>query len=401
MNVLIADKLEAFAVDALRALGAVVTVKTGLDAAALADACADAHILVVRSSKVPALVFEKSKRLSLVIRAGAGVNTIDVKAASAHGVFVANTPGKNAIAVAELAMGLLVSLDRRIPDNVAALRAGRWEKGKFSEAAGLCGRTLGLVGLGDIGREVAVRARAFGMNVLGYSRSLTDERARELGVTRMQSLAALFEAADVVSLHVALTSETRGLVGAELLGKLKPGAILLNTSRAEVCDEPALLTAVRERGLRVGTDVLSGEPTGKAADFRHPLSDEPNVYVTHHIGASTEEAQNEVAQAVVGIVAAFQGTGEVPNCVNLCARSPATHQVAVRHEDQVGVLAAVLGAISEEHFNVEEMENVIFDGGQARCCVIRLSQEPTAALVAALERVPHVLGVAVYRLAHG
>jgi len=398
MNVLIADKLEAFAVDALRALGATVTVSTGLEGDALAAACAAAHILVVRSTKVPAAVFERSKKLALVIRAGAGVNTIDVKSAAAHGVFVANCPGKNAIAVAELTMGLMVALDRRIPDNVSALRSGRWEKGKFSEAAGLAGKTLGIVGMGDIGRELAARARAFGMQVIAYSRSLTDLRATELGVVRKQNLEPLFESADVVSLHLALAPETKGLVGASLLSRMKPGAILLNTARAELIDEAALLDAVTKRGLRVGLDVLDGEPAGKAADFRHPLADQPNVYVTHHIGASTEEAQNAVAREVVRIVEEFLATGTPPNTVNLCARSPATHQLAVRHEDKVGVLAGVLGAISEQHFNVEEMENVIFDGAKAACCVIRLSAEPSDALVAAVEALPHVLGAGVYSL---
>jgi D-3-phosphoglycerate dehydrogenase len=400
VNVVIADKLEKSVIQALEEMGARVSVQPGIEGDALAAACGDAHVLIVRSTKVPAAVFERSRKLSLVIRAGAGVNTIDVRAAAAHGVFVANCPGKNAIAVAELAMGLLISIDRRIPDNVAALRAGRWEKGRFSAAAGLAGRTLGIVGLGDIGAEVAVRARAFGMHVVAWSRSLTDARSRELGVARMPSLEALFECADAVSLHLALVPETKGLVGAALLSRMKPGAILINTARAEIVDEPALLDAMRTRGLRVGADVLSGEPSGKSAELRHALGDAQGAYVTHHIGASTEQAQEAVAQEVVRIVRAFRDTGTVPNCVNLCARSSATHQLAVRHEDRVGVLASVLGAIKEHHLNVEEMENVIFDGLRAACCFIRVSAEPAEGVVAAIEALPHVLGVGVYRLAH-
>lgn len=400
MKVVIADKMEAFIVDRLRGMGAAVEVSPTLEGDALAAACSDAQVLIVRSKKVPAPVFERARKLALVIRAGAGVNTIDVDAASAHGVFVANCPGKNAIAVAELTMGLLVSLDRHIPDNVAALRAGRWEKAKFSEAKGLAGRTLGIAGFGDIGREVAVRAQAFGMNVLAWSRSLTPQEADLANVTLVPSAASLFERADIVSLHLPLTAETRNLVNADLLSRMRGGGILLNTSRAEVCDEHALLEAVKTRGLRVGLDVLCGEPAGKGADWRHPLADAPGVYVTHHIGASTEQAQNAVAEEVLRIVSAYVGTGEVPNCVNLCARTPATHQMVIRHEDRVGVLASVLGAVSRHHFNVEEMENVIFDGAKAACCFIQVSHEPTHELLEELEGLPHVLGVAVATLRH-
>jgi D-3-phosphoglycerate dehydrogenase len=398
MKVLIADKLEAFAVEALRQLQLEVVVEPGLKVAALAEACASADILIVRSTEVPEAVLARSRRLALVIRAGAGVNTIDVRAAAARGVFVANCPGKNATAVAELAMGLLVALDRRIPDNVGAMREGRWDKKTFSEARGLAGRTLGLVGLGQIGREVLSRARAFGMRVIAWSRSLDDEKAAALEVERAPTLESLVAAADVVSLHLALTPETRGLFGRDLLFRLKPGAILLNTARAELVDEKALLDAVRERGLRVGLDVLRDEPDAKACSFESELGRHPAVYVTHHIGASTEQAQNAVAAETVRIVRTFLETGQVPNCVNLCARTPATHQLAVRHEDRVGVLAGVLGEISRQGVNVEEMQNVIFDGAKAACCFIQLSTEPSRELISAVEAQPHVLGVGVHRI---
>jgi D-3-phosphoglycerate dehydrogenase len=398
MKVLIADKLESFAVTELQKICSEVVMDPSLKGDALAEASAGADILVVRSTEVPSKVFERSRRLALVVRAGAGVNTIDVKAAAARGVFVANCPGKNATAVAELALGLLVAIDRRIPDNVAALRAGRWDKKTFSEARGLAGRTIGIVGLGQIGRELLKRVQAFGMRTLVWSRSLTQAAAEDLGVERAASLEALLREADVVSLHLALTPETRGILSRERIGLLKPGAVLLNTARAELVDEEALLDAVRERGIRVGVDVLAGEPEVKAGEFRSALADHPNVYVTHHIGASTEQAQNAVAEETVRIVRSFLETGVVPNCVNLCARSPATHQLAVRHEDRVGVLAGVLGEISRHGLNVEEMENVIFDGAQAACCFIRLASEPRSELLLALEKQPHVLGIGVQRL---
>src|SRR4051812_31705174 len=184
--------------------------------------------------------------LSLVVRAGAGYNTIDVATASKRGIYVSNCPGKNAIAVAELAIGLLLSLDRRIPDNVADLRAGTWNKKEYSKAAGLFGRTLGVVGTGSIGREVILRAHALGMKVLAWSRRLDDEEAARLGVERARSVADLSGRADAVTLHVALTPETRGLLGEAAIDRLRPRAMVINTSRAEVVDGVALARAVTE-----------------------------------------------------------------------------------------------------------------------------------------------------------
>src|SRR5690606_29710485 len=157
-----------------------------------------------------------------------------------RGIFVANCPGKNATAVAELAWGLILALDRRIPDNVASARGGRWEKGAFSKARGLRGRTLGLLGMGAIGREMVTRAHAFGMPIVAWSRSLTDETAAEMNVTRAATPLDVARAADVLSVHVAATPDTRGLVGADLLAALPDGAFLINTSRADVVDEAAV-----------------------------------------------------------------------------------------------------------------------------------------------------------------
>ena len=192
-------------------------------------------------------MFEAAQALSLVVRAGAGVNTIDVAAASRRGVYVANCPGQNSIAVAELAIGLVLALDRRIPDDVALLRAGRWDKKGFSEARGLFGRTLALAGLGAIGREVAARGRALGMRVVGWSRSLGDEGAKALGIERAPDLLALARDADYLSLHLALAKETRGIVSREVLSALRPGAALVNTARAELVDQDALLERRAER----------------------------------------------------------------------------------------------------------------------------------------------------------
>src|SRR5512142_1843801 len=211
-TLLVADAFPKEHLAPLAALGLTVDHRPDVSAKDLPAAARDASILVVRSKQVTADVFEAAQSLSLVVRAGAGVNTIDVAAASRRGVFVANCPGQNSIAVAELAIGLILSLDRRIPDAVAALRAGRWDKKGFSEARGVFGRTLALAGLGSIGREVARRGQALGMRVVAWSRALDDARAKAAGVERAPDLVALARGADYLSLHLALTKETRGLV---------------------------------------------------------------------------------------------------------------------------------------------------------------------------------------------
>src|SRR5512143_224486 len=199
MRLLVADAFPKERLADLSALGIAVEHVPGVAAKDLPAAARDASILVVRSKQVTAEVFDAARALSLVVRAGAGVNTIDVAAASERGVYVANCPGQNSIAVAELAIGLLLSLDRRIPDNVARLRAGEWDKKEFSEAAGLFGRTLGVVGLGSIGCEVARRAQALGMRVLAWSRSLREEGTRALEVARAPDLLAVARGADYLS----------------------------------------------------------------------------------------------------------------------------------------------------------------------------------------------------------
>lgn len=381
MKILIIDAFSEAHLEDFRKLGLTVDYKPQLKAEELPDAMAGATILVARSKKVSREAIERARELTLIVRAGAGVNTIDVKAASARGVYVANCPGKNSIAVAELTMGLLLALDRRIPDEVADLRAGRWNKKEYSKADGLYGRTLGVIGLGSIGAEVARRARAFGMRVVGWSRSLTDERAAELGIERARTVPELCAVSDAISIHVALTADTKGLVGEAALSRLRERALVINTSRAEVIDSAALKRFIAEKHLRVGTDVFDAEPAAAQGAFEDELGKHPSVYGTHHVGASTEQAQSAVADETVRIVRSFLEKGEVPNCVNLAVRSPAKFQLMVRHFDRVGVLAEVLGAIRRHQINVEEMENTIFEGAQAASAKIQLSARPSAQLL--------------------
>ena len=404
MRCLIADSFESEGIAALKAIGLEVTQDPSLKGDALPAAVArlDPHVLVVRSTKVTASTIEAGRSLGLIVRAGAGYNTIDVAAASARGVYVANCPGKNAAAVAELAFGLILALDRRIPDNVVDLRNGVWNKKTYTEARGLKGRTLGLVGVGGIGTEMARRARGFDMPVVAWSRSLTPERAAELGIGHAASPADVAAACDILSVHVALTPDTDKLINAAVLTRLKPGSYFINTSRGEVVDHAALAVAIKEKGLRVGLDVFDKEPAAATGAFDDPLVKLPNVYGTHHIGASTQQAQLAIADETVRIVESYVRTGQVPNSVNLCGRSPAKRLLVVRHRNRPGVLAHVLGEIGHARINVEEMENVIFSDAHAACAKIRLDDAPPDSVLARIrDGNENVLAVSLLDLPNG
>lgn len=317
MVVLVADKFEKSGLEGLYALGVDVVYEPDLKDEALEGALRDsgAEVLIVRSTKVTRPMFDGAP-VKLIIRAGAGTNTIDVAAATELGVQVANCPGKNAAAVAELAFGLILALDRRIPDNVAELRAGKWNKKGFGKARGLRGSTLGLVGLGFIGREMIRLGHAFGMKVLAYSGFLGSDEAEALGIERASSLLELAARSDVVSVHTSLRPETKGLCSADFFATLKPGTLFVNTSRAEVVDQAALLRACREKGVRAGLDVFEQEPAVAEGAYEGELAGYPEVYATHHIGASTDQAQEAVAAETVRIVEVFAATGDAPNRVN-------------------------------------------------------------------------------------
>ncbi len=377
MKVLIADSLPQDCVKDLESLGLRVDYRPELTVKELPEAVGGASVLIVRSKQVGSDVFDKGRSLSLVIRAGAGVNTIDVAAASRHGVFVANCPGQNSVAVAELVMGLAVALDRRIPDNAEALRQGKWDKKTFSEARGLYGRTFGIIGMGSIGKEVAKRAAGFGMRVLAWSRSLSELRAEALGVERAETINSVAAQADVLSLHLPMKPELKGVISREVLDLLKPGAILINTARAELVDQEALIERVKAGTLRVGLDVYRNEPESGRAEFDDPLAKLPLVYGTHHIGASTAQAQEAIAREAVRIVQTFVSEGTVPNCVNVAKSTPARCQLIVRHHDRVGVLANVLDAVRQAGINAQEIENRVFEGAAAACCKIQLDTRPS------------------------
>jgi D-3-phosphoglycerate dehydrogenase / 2-oxoglutarate reductase len=379
MKVLIADDFEPVGRDLLARQGFAVVFEPGLTADSLPGALAnhDPHVLIVRSTRVTGAAIAAAQRLALVVRAGAGYDTIDVAAASRDGISVANCPGKNAIAVAELTWALILSCDRRVPDQTADLRAGSWNKKQYSQARGLYGATLGVIGLGTIASEVITRARAFGMHLIAWSRSLTRERAGALGVQRAASPAEVAATADVVTVHVAATAATEGLIGESFLSAMKPGAYLINTSRGSVVDEQALRRAIASKGIRAGLDVYRDEPSAGTGRFSTDLAALAGVYGTHHVGASTEQAQNAIAVEAARIIAHFRNSGgQVLHCVNRATHSSATCTLTVRHRNRPGVLAKVFDVLSEGGINVEEMDNVLYDGAQAACAHIRLAQAP-------------------------
>jgi D-3-phosphoglycerate dehydrogenase len=403
MRILFADKLPEQTLHDLEAHGHECVMETGLSADELAGRIAGYDVLVVRSTKVRRAVFEAADRLALVIRAGAGTNTIDTAAAAERAVFVSNVPGRNAAAVAELTMGLLLAVDRRIADNVADVREGRWDKKTYGKAEGLMGAAMGIIGLGSIGFLVAERAAAFGIRVLSVERGRSPAaaaRAEELGITMVGSVEELLSASDIVSLHVPSSPETRHLVDEGFLARMKPGAILLNTSRGDVVDEAALLAALDDGQVRAGLDVFDSEPGSGQAAWDSPLARHPGVVATHHIGASTAQAQRAIAQGVTEIVDAFTA-GEARHCVNLDPDRVGSVALTVRHLDRVGVLAQVLDVLSTAHLNVQHMVNRVFRGGEAAVAFIDVEGQASEELLGALRGIPHVLGVSVVRLGEG
>ena len=393
MRILIADKLSAACASALADLDLEVIEQPDLTAEQIPDALEGVGAIVVRSTRVTAEALERGSDLSLVIRAGAGVNNIDLPMASKRGIYVANCPGKNTAAVAELTIGLLVAADRQIVNATCAMREGRWEKKFFGRAAGLRGRTLGILGFGAIGCAVAERARALGMQILVWSRSLSQKTA-PAWVEVAQSPQEIAEKADAITLHLALSEQTEHIVNRKFLAAVKPGAILVNAARGELIDSEALLEAVVEKELRVGLDVFENEPAGGKADWED-LDLVQQITGTPHVGASTSEASEAIATEVVRIVSVFLKTGRPPHAVNVCDQGQATFNLVVRHLNRVGVLAGLLDGLRQEDINVEEMDNVIFAGGEAACCSLLLSAEPSGSFLESLAAKEEILSSAI------
>ena len=403
MRILCADSLPEAAQSRLRGAGHDVVVEAELDADTLPGRLAQESfdVLVVRSTKVSDVALTSSPSLGLVVRAGAGTDNIDKEAASARGIYVSNVPGKNAIAVAELAMGLLLAVDRQLAAGVADLRGEQWNKTAYSRADGIYGKTLGLIGVGEIALELAIRCRAFGLAVVAIDKERTDEmqaRVSAAGITLVPDLDALLGTADVVSLHVPRSPATQEMVNRDFLAKMKDDAILLNTARGELINTEALIEAMDTRGIRCGFDVWPDEPAVGSGDWRSPLAAHRHVVGSHHIGASTSQAQRAVADGTVAVIEAYVA-GTVMNCVNISVEPAGDFTLTVRHFDKVGVLAKIFEALRAEGMNVQQMQNQIFSGtgleAPAAVASINLLQEPSPVMLTALADDADVLAVSV------
>jgi len=398
VKLLFADKFPEPRLAELSDQGHECRLEPDLGADELPGAIGDADVLIVRSTKVTEETLTAASNLGMVIRAGAGTNTIDKQAAADRGIYVCNVPGQNSLAVAELTMGLLLAIDRRIPDAVADLRSAHWDKASYSKADGVAGKRLGIIGLGSIGLAVAARASAFAMDVVAVekpTRSTFERRqAAEAGVSFVDDLDQLLATSDVVSIHVPLTDETQGFVNADFLAKCQDGAWILNTSRGEVVDEAALIQALDQRDMWAGLDVFADEPGSGQARFTSALAQHPRTYGTHHIGASTSQAQRATAAGVLDVLAHY-AHGEIRNCVNLETQPLGTCALVVRHKDRVGVLSSILQELKEAGFNVKQMENQIFLGSEAAVATIRVAQSVTAETTDKIRSLEHVLNVMV------
>jgi D-3-phosphoglycerate dehydrogenase len=389
VKVLVADKFPDIYIQQMKDADLDVNYFPKLSENDLPEAAKEVDILVVRSTVVNADTIMKSEHLNLIIRAGAGVNNINIAAANQKGIYVANCPGMNSIAVAELAMGLIISLDRRIPDNVADFRKGVWNKGEYSKAEGLYGKNLALVGFGNIGKEVAKRAIAFGMNV--YAKDISSIEGEK--VKDFSEMDQVLPIADIVSIHLPSTPQTKGLFNKQMFGYMKKGALLINTSRPDIIDEDALLEAIQEKNIRAAVDVFKGEPEGKTGEVKSKLQSSPNIYVTHHIGASTEQAQNAVAAETVRIIKDFISSSVIAHWVNRAKITEAKYQLVIKHYDKPGVLASIMDIIRRRNINIEEIENVIFDGGVAACCTMKLKSQVSNEMLSEMRGNPDILSI--------
>ena len=316
-RVLVTDKLADEGLALLRAEpGLEVVVETKLDTAGLRAALAEADAILIRSgTQLTAEVLADQPRLKAIARAGVGVDNIDVPAATRQGIVVMNTPGGNTVSTAEHTVALMLAMSRNIPRANDSLKAGRWDRSKFTGTQ-LEGKTLGVVGLGRVGLAVAQRAQGFGMTVVGFDPFLSAERASALGIDAVEHLRDLWGRCDYITLHTPLTPETRHVVGAAQMEAMKKGVRILNCARGGLIDEAALLAAL-ESGQVAGAAIDVFDPEPPPAD--HPLVKHPNVLVTPHLGASTEEAQVAVAVEAAQLLIGYLHRGQVRFAVNMAS----------------------------------------------------------------------------------
>ena len=393
MRILVACDMPEVALEQLRSLASDVVHEPNLTAQQLRDAMTDVGILVAKSTRVSPDTLNHATALQLIVHAGSGPGEIAIEDASAAGVFVAHCPRTHATAVAELTMGLILALDRQIVENTVAMREHKWIRSQFANSRGLAHRTIGILGYGEIGRQVARRARAFDMRVVAWVPDLTAEPPDEPDVEFCNWPRELARMSDIVTVHAVADDEDEHdvIVDAEFLESLPEGAYLVHMGRPGAIDQSALLEAIKTRHLRVATDVYTSEPSSDTNRARFRIAEQPGVVCTQHIGGLTQQARGATAAEVVRIIRAFLVSGEMINCLNLAERSPATWQLVLRLRDQVGVMASVLEAVRADGINAEEITSRVFTGAKAAWCTIALDERPSTEALDAIRELPDVL----------
>lgn len=392
MKILIICELPEFALDELHSLSSNVRYEPEMRPEELRDAIAGASVLVVGNQRVSPEVVERGDALQMIVRAGPGPGEIALAEASTHGIFVCHCPNQHAVAAAELALGLLLALDRQVVENAVALRESRWIRANLEEARGLAGRSLGILGYGSVGEQLAQRARAFGMRVLAWCQTVTPETPPAADVRFCNWPRELARESDfVVVCPLNTRIESSHLVDGEFLENMRDDARLVHIGSPGTIDEAALLEAIQERGLRVALDVPGPESTGDRGRFRCRLCELPGVIGTQNVRAHTEQARQATAAEVVRIVRAFLISGQALHCLNLLEHSPATWQLVLRVQDAVGVMAAILEVIRADGINAEEITSRLFLGGRAAWCTVALDERPSTDALEAIRALKNVL----------
>ncbi len=354
MKIVVAEKIAAAAMKVLEAIPGSTVIPPEQFALDPAMAVADADALIVRSAvQADAALIDAARCIRVIGRAGVGVDNIDVEVATRRGIVVMNAPGASAVSVAELTLGLMLAMARHISRADQTTRAGKWEK-KSLQGTELAGKTLGIIGLGRIGTETARRAQAFGMKLLGSDPYLSPSRAKELGI-ELVSTGELYARADYISLHLALTHQTAGMIDSEAISRMKPGVRLVNCARGELVDEAALEAALRSGHIAsAAIDVFCEEPTHNAS-----LLSAPNLLATPHLGASTKEGQEAVGIQIAKQVRDYLLQGIAQNAVNL----PSLSDVEYKQIKPYMSLAGKLGSFAAQLFasNLAEID-VKFEG---------------------------------------
>ncbi len=312
MNILIADKADPFLIKNLTKSSHLVDYQPLLtqEELILALQNSNTEILIVRSTQVTKEAIQGAKSLKWIIRAGAGTDNINIDAAKKSNISVSNCPGTNSRAVAELTIGLIISIDRKIPDNVISLREGKWNKKRFSNALGLYGKRLGLIGYGNISKLVASTAQTLGMKISVYSSHCNQQELKSQNIDLQSNLSVLASECDIISIHCSSRKDTIGLIDKTFFEHMKENAYIINTSRKEIINQTDLVHALKNKSIFAALDVFEGEEKTPEGEYHGELQHLPNVYCTHHIGASTQQAQEAVSEMIYDMIQTYDKTGK-------------------------------------------------------------------------------------------